>query len=128
MNQTLWVPGKLPNLNDMIAAAKGARGRGYLYSKMKKEWTSTVSLLAKAAGLTTHTGPVRVHFVYHEETKRRDLDGVSGGARKLILDGLVDAGVLPNDGPKHVVGLVDEVVYGAGKPGVLVVIEPVEVT
>jgi hypothetical protein len=102
---TLWVPGPLPGLNELIAAAKGSGGRGMGYAKLKRQWTDTVFALARCARIHK-PGPfersVLLTFDWVEQDKRRDPDNVAAGGRKLILDGLVKAGVLSGDGWKHV--------------------------
>lgn len=95
--QRLWVPGRMPGLNEVIAAAKGMGGRGHAYAKMKREWRETIWALCKAARLRPMKR-VRLAFLWVEKDKRRDPDNVSSAGRKLILDGLVKAGVLPGDG------------------------------
>lgn len=98
---TLWVPGPLPGLNELIAAAKGAGGTGRAYSQLKRQWTDTVWALARSAKLHK-PGPVEsavtIGFEWVERDRRRDPDNVAAGGRKLVLDGLVKAGVLAGDG------------------------------
>lgn len=115
---TLFVPGPLPGLNELIAAAKGRGGRGFAYAKLKRSWTDTVILLARAAKLQP-VQRVRLSFRWQERNRRRDPDNVAAGGRKLILDGLVKAGVLPGDGWECVAGWDDEFTVAA-RPGVLV--------
>jgi len=119
MTQTFFVPGPLPGMNEIVAAAKGNGGRGYMYSKMKAEWNTIVCLHAKAAKLTAATGPVTVDFYWYEPSARRDRDNVAA-AKKFVLDGLVTAGVLPGDGPKVVVGFSDKFGCDKARPGVWV--------
>ncbi len=106
----LWIPGPLPGLNELIAAAKGSGGRGMAYAKLKRQWTDTVWALARNAGIHK-PGPfeqrVFIDWTWLERDKRRDPDNVAAGGRKLILDGLVKAGVLAGDGWKHVAGWTD---------------------
>lgn len=126
MTATLWVSGPLPGMNELVAAAKGAGGRGYLYAVMKREWTDAVCMLAKAARLPKFTC-VLMHFQWREKGRRRDPDNIAAGGRKLVLDGLVKAGVLPGDGWKHVASWTDSFITPPGGPyGVLVTLEQVE--
>lgn len=62
-------------------------------------------------------------FEWREPNKKRDLDNVAA-AKKLVIDGLVTAGVLHGDGWKHLHGFRD---YFEVNPdaGVLVTIEVV---
>lgn len=103
---TLWIPGPLPGMNELIEAAKGARGRGHRYSRLKLVWNDTIVLLARAARIPTMK---RAHLAFRwlERDKRRDPDNIAGGGRKIVLDGLVTAGVLENDGWAQVAGWTD---------------------
>lgn len=123
--QRLWIPGPLPGLNQLISAAKGAGGRGIAYARLKRRWTDTVILLARAAKLQPIDGPVRLMFLWVEASKRRDPDNVAAGGRKLILDGLVAAKVLPNDGWAQVESWSDTFAVSP-KPGVSVSLRAVE--
>lgn len=104
---TLWVPGPLPGMNELIAAAKGAGGRGAGYSRLKRQWLDVVFCLAKAAKLPAFPGRVVITWEWLEKDKRRDPDNIAAGGRKLILDGLVAAGVLKGDGWKYVQSWTD---------------------
>jgi hypothetical protein len=121
---TLWVPGKLPGLNEMIAAAKGSGGRGVAYARLKGQWTETVWALAKRDRLP-YFARASMAFEWREENRRRDPDNVAAGGRKLILDGLVQARVLPGDGWAVIARWTDRFEV-AGFPGVLVTITEVE--
>ena len=120
MRQELWIPGPLPGMNETIAAAKGFGGRGYGYSKIKHRWTEAVQLLAKAAQLKP-VSSARFSFVWRERKRSRDPDNFTA-ARKFVLDGLVAAGVIPDDGWAEVLGFSDAWTVSR-QPGVLVTIE-----
>ena len=124
MTQELWIPGPLPSLNELIGAAKGAGGTGRAYAALKRLWGETVWAYAKKAKLTKADSPAHISFVWREKNKRRDLDNISGGGQKLILDGLVKAGVLENDGWEHVFSIEHRFQVDAKNPGVLVHISP----
>ena len=97
MTRTLTIPGRLPGLNDIIDAARRSR---YESAAMKKENTEMVAWIAKAARLP-HMERIDVAFHWYEPDKRRDKDNISGG-QKFILDGLVKAGIIQNDGWKQI--------------------------
>jgi len=127
---TLWIPGQLPGLNELIAAAKGAGGRGARYAKLKRTYTELVLAYAQNAGIhrpCPFERPVVLSFDWIEKDRRRDPDNVAAGGRKLILDGLVIAGVIKGDGWRWIRSwydrwqVADEVVSGKG-PGVGVTI------
>lgn len=112
---SFWVSGPLPGMNEIIAAAKGFKGRGFGYAKMKREWTDAVQMLATVARLPA-VKRARFTFRWVEKDRRRNPDNVAS-AKKLILDGLVKARVLANDGWSEVAGWTDTFEVGA-KPGV----------
>lgn len=122
VTQELWIAGPLPSLNELIDAAKGHGGRGYGYSKLKREWGTLVWGLAKAARLKPVASAV-LTFEWRERDRRRDPDNVSSAGRKLILDGLVKAGVLSGDGWTGVRAFSDVWLVDPHAPGVLVRID-----
>ena len=117
----LWIPGPLPGENEIIAAAKGFGGRGYGYAKIKKQWTAAAQ--SAAAGVPPLTR-ARFTFIWHEVAKRRNPDNIAAGV-KFVYDGLVAAGVLPNDGWNEIASWSNEFVVDKGSPGVEVVIDPI---
>ena len=108
-------------MNEIIKAAKGAGGTGRAYSRMKAKQTDAIAWAALAAKLPRFTVPVHIAFRFVEKDRRRDPDNVAAGARKMILDGLVLAGVLKGDGWAHVAGWTDTFEVG-DQPGVSVTI------
>lgn len=118
VTQSLWVPGKFPGMNEMIAAAKAGRGKSNAYSRMKAIFT------AKVAGRARDLAPVsraEIGFIWHEESMRRDPDNFIA-AQKFALDGLVAAKILPGDGWKHVTSITHSWIHAPGKPGVTIAI------
>lgn len=115
----LWIPRRAPNLNDLLRAKHNDNG----YSRLKRGWADTVALVALRRGPQPSLGPCSVHFELVEPDKRRDPDNIAAAASKLILDGLVKAGVLEGDGWAHIRGLSFS--WRVGKPaGVRVVLTP----
>lgn len=122
---TLWIPCPLPGLNELISAAKGSGGHGTAYAQLKRQWTEAVWALAKAARIDKpgpFERPVMIDFQWVERDRRRDPDNVAAGGRKLILDGLVAAGVLAGDGWRHIDGWWDRWTVDPARPGVGVTI------
>lgn len=122
MTVELWIPRRAPNLNDLIRA----HGRHHhAYDKLKKSWAELVELRC-ISSCTPMVGRCSVHFELVEENTRRDPDNIAAGTAKLVLDGLVKAGVLEGDGWKHVAGLSFS--WRVGNPaGVRVVLTEAEV-
>lgn len=61
--------------------------------------------------------PTHLAFDWHEPDRGRDCDNVSGSGRKLVIDALVEAGWLADDGPRFVAGFGDERFFYPGEPG-----------
>lgn len=89
------VDGELPTLNEIVEASKGHWGQ---YAKMKKKYTQ----LVKAAA---HNMPqvkyANFDITWYCKNRRKDKDNIMGG-QKFIFDGLVEAGIIENDGWKQV--------------------------
>lgn len=103
MTQELFIPVRLPSLNDFIGAMNRNR---FIGNKMKREYTELVSTYAKANRLGHFTEPITLEFQYTEPNNKRDGDNIVF-AKKFILDGLVEAGVLTDDNQKWVKGFSD---------------------
>jgi hypothetical protein len=125
MTQTLTIPSVMPGLNELLdlKARSGRRGRRGArfdrYAEAKASWGRSIALFARQQGLRPVTS-ARFRFVWTEETNRRDPDNIAAGGRKLILDGLVSAGILPNDGRRQVLGWEDHFITDRAQAGVLV--------
>lgn len=107
-------------MNELIAAAKGSGGRGAGYAKLKRQWTEAVWAYAKNQRVPAISGRVILEFTWHEIDRRRDPDNVAAGGRKLVLDGLVKAGVLGGDGWRYVQSWTDRFDIQPDRPGVAV--------
>lgn len=92
---TIIVPGELPAMNEILKAAKSNR---YKYSSMKRLHTNRVAYCARGSGTVDQAD---VTVIWHCKNRKKDKDNIEAGI-KFVLDGLVVAGVLPNDGWRHV--------------------------
>jgi Holliday junction resolvase RusA-like endonuclease len=95
--QELTIYGSFPSLNKVISTAKNHWSQ---YAKLKKELTLSVAVQAMGAGLKP-VDKAMVSFSWFLKDKRMDVDNVSHG-QKYILDGLVEAHIIPTDGQKHI--------------------------
>ena len=103
---TCEIPMKLPSLNEYIRVC---RSNPFQASKFKKDLESDIVFyLAK---LPRFENPVKIHFHWVEENKRRDYDNVAY-AKKHILDAMVKAGKLKDDNRKCVYAFTDTFDYG----------------
>lgn len=115
--QIFNLDGQLPGLNDLLAAAKAGRGRSNQYARVKRAETDRIAWLVRAARLRP-VPSVRMTFAWRELARRRDPDNFCAGGRKLILDALVKAGVLKNDGWGQVLSWSDTWTVDLRRPGV----------
>ena len=115
--QVFFVPGPLPGLNEIIAAgkqlipwlSKGKR-RVYELTILKKKWDEKVTRAAMLHRIKPMES-VDIRLVWIEHNRKRDKDNVMAG-KKFVLDGLVKAGILKNDGWKQVGGFTESVILG----------------
>ncbi len=113
---------RLPSLNEYTEACRTNR---YIGAKLKENteiniWADIKQQLKN----TKITSPVKIHFTWIEENKKRDLDNICF-AKKFILDALVKSNVLKNDTQNYVIGFSDSFLYDK-KSKVVVEIEEIE--
>lgn len=103
--KALTIKGRLPGLNEYIAACNSAYAEG---NRMKQESVDLVMwhILSQMRGVR-FTKPVFIMFTYYEPNKRRDHDNVSSFARKAIQDALVKCSTIKDDGWGYVTGHMD---------------------
>jgi Holliday junction resolvase RusA-like endonuclease len=93
------IPGEFTSLNEYINAE---RGNKFHAAKIKDNETYRVWL--ECVNLPTiREFPVTLLFDWYTKDSRKDADNIDF-AKKFILDGLVRAGVLPDDSRKYVIG------------------------
>ncbi len=110
-----FIPGPLPGRNEQEAAARTNR---YAAASMKKKWTQHCAHVF--AGTGAHFDRIKVCFTWIAKDRRMDPDNVSCGGKKFIMDGLVMAGIIKNDGWKNVSGFTDHFHVDKRNPGVIV--------
>lgn len=113
MKNSFIINGRLPSLNDYILECRKHAIKG---GKFKREWQNVVcyeiTLAKQQNRLRAVNKPVIVHFYYEMSDRRRDLDNVSSFAKKVILDALVEMGILKNDTQQYVRGFTDTFYHG----------------
>lgn len=124
MEYLLTIPGKLPGLNDYIAAERANRHKG---AKMKADSGNIVAVAIRQCmrGLRIEK-PVFMEYLWVEQNRRRDKDNISSFGRKVIQDSLVNTGVLKDDGWKHVVGFSDRFEVDKSNPRIEVLIKEIK--
>ena len=117
----LTIPGLLPGLNEYINAE---RTNKYAAATMKKQCEAVV--MAEARRQLKHIKlktPVIMRYKWVEPNKRRDKSNISGYGRKVIEDGLIKAGIIPNDGWNEIESFSDEFTVDKHNPRVEVEIK-----
>jgi len=99
------IPLKLPSLNDYT---KMCRADGRYANKIKQNLEQQIGLYL--IQLPRFENPVKIHFIWVESNKRRDLDNICF-AKKFILDAMVKYGKLKDDNRKCVIGFTDSFKY-----------------
>lgn len=89
------IPGELPDLNMIIDESKKHWTK---YRDMKQVETEKVAWIAKKL---PKMGKIDLKITWYCKDKRKDKDNILVGI-KFILDGLVEAGIIKNDGWKEV--------------------------
>lgn len=112
------VPGELPAMNEIIKAAKSSP---YVYSRLKKDNTNTIAWLSKNK---PNMRRIWLNITYVCANRKKDPDNIAV-AKKFILDGLVAAGVIPNDGWNEIAGWKEDFEVDKKDPRIEIVIEEV---
>ncbi len=111
----ITIQGELTDLNKYIKALNSHR---YAGSKIKKEETERVYWECKQQKIKPVTKfPVKIHYNWYSPNARKDTDNVAF-AKKFCADGLVMAGVLPDDSRKYVNGHSDDFFIDKNNPRV----------
>lgn len=99
------IPMKFPSLNEFISKSKIQRGSWNAGNKMKQDFQQ--QLYYYLCKLPAFKKPIKIHFIWLEVNKRRDLDNISAVGRKFILDTMQLCKKIKNDNLNYVVGLSD---------------------
>ena len=127
MIQTLVIHGTLPGLNQLLEANRyrGPAGRHKQrwngYANMKRQWGDAIYW--QAVQELKPMKAAHLHYIWIEKDRRRDPDGFTAGGRKIILDSLVRAGILPDDSMKYILSQSDVWEVDAARAGVIVRLE-----
>lgn len=93
------VEGKLPGINEIVSASRTNR---YKANAEKKQAQLRVCQAIGNRKRLSCSVPVVVSVTYYEPNNRRDVDNITGGGNKVILDALVEMGVIIDDSRKWV--------------------------
>jgi len=118
----LTIPGQLPGLNQYIDAERGGGGKYRADAMKKRAQKSIIAAAKRQLHGVRFTSPVAMHYTWYEPNRKRDKDNIAF-AKKFVQDALVVAGVLENDGWRHIEGFTDNFAVDAKNPRVEVTIE-----
>ena len=121
MNEKLIIHGELPGLNEIIEMSKIHWGE---YAKEKRILTYEIALLAKTQ-IKRKYQKIDLAFYWYCKNRRRDKDNIIAGQR-FVIDGLVQAGVIENDGWEQIGNIFHFFEVDAKNPRVEVIIKEVE--
>lgn len=97
---------KFPSFNQYV---NECRKNKYAGGKMKKNIENDIMWYINK--IPKFKNPIKIHFCWIEENKRRDLDNICY-AKKFILDSMVKAGKLKDDNRNYVTAFTDTFEYG----------------
>jgi len=95
----LTFPGEYTTLNEYTYANRGGWGHA-----LKKDETERIAWEAKHYEPITEKSVFK--FTWYRKNRRTDPDNIAF-SKKVILDGLQEAGIIENDGWKHIAGFHD---------------------
>lgn len=121
----LLIEGELTALNEFVNAERRNR---YIAAKIKRDETGYCQDVAEKSDLKLQETdfPCALIITWYVKNKRKDADNIAF-AKKFILDGLVEAGVLPNDNRKYVQGFTDIVKEDKERQRIEITFVPIEV-
>lgn len=111
----VFIPGRLPGLNEVIDANRRNRYKG---ATLKKRATETVCVALRGNFVPLDDGPYDFVLTWVEPNRKRDPDNIAS-AVKFVLDGMIMRGILTNDGWSQVRSITHRF-NGGGERGVVV--------
>ena len=88
-----------------------------------KVGTHRVGAVASVGKVLAQTPPVRLRVNGHMPNMKRDPDNLRGVATKDVLDGLVKAGIIPDDSPRYIHSFEDVFVLDRDNPRIVIDLE-----
>lgn len=101
MKIKIIIPGELPDLNNEINAAKAHWAN---YASHKDYWTNYIAQVIREQKIPVLKTPIKPKYIWYTKDLRKDTDNISATGRKYILDGMKQAGIIPNDSRRYVSG------------------------
>ena len=118
----ITIYGSFPGLNEFIDANRTGRGKWQKGNDMKQRDQKAIMLQLPRIRLS---GPIFIKCIFYCKDRRKDPDNISGYFHKILLDAMVERGMIPDDGWKHVKGFRDDFKIDRRMPRVEVEIEEI---
>ena len=99
----LVIPGELPSLNEIIALSKKGTRNYQPYNQLKQQFNTLIVYQCKKQLNRLKFERISLGITWYCKNKKQDKDNIATGL-KFILDGLVNAGIIENDGWKQIDG------------------------
>ena len=109
-----FIEGEFPTLNQYISAERSSKFRA---ADLKKVFTQVTQYSVEGEDPVDLRFPCCASFVWYRANLMTDLDNISFG-QKFVLDGLVNAGIIPDDNLKHIIEIRHKVVLRPDNTGV----------
>lgn len=146
IHNAFFVPGKVPSLNELLDArgrsaprvasiimkhlpkkGKAPGIRFDAYNDIKQDWK--VRTIGAIGAPFVRVKQAYFGYLIIENEQRRDPSNICASAIKFIEDGIVEAGVMPNDGWDNVLGIrVHWIHRKKHRPGIYVVMSDTKLT
>ena len=120
-NLTIW--GRYPSLNEYIRALKNNKHVGDAMKSDSQE--AIIADIFSQRKRFRIDNPIKIHYLFLEPNKKRDMDNISGYFHKVFQDALVQAGIIVNDGWSYVRGYSDDFGVDHKRPRIEIVLEEV---
>ena len=99
----LIIPGELPTLNEIIALAKKGKGVYQPYNDVKQKFNTLIVYECKKQLKGIKFARIFLNITWYYKNKKQDPDNIAVG-QKILLDGMVHAEIIENDGWKQIKG------------------------
>lgn len=116
------IDGELTDLNKFINAQRANRFGG---AKVKKDNTLKCARAFAPIKSKKLKLPITLHITWYCKDKRKDKDNVAFG-KKFLLDGMIESGLLANDGWGEIAGFTDSFEIDKENPRIEVELEESE--
>ena len=110
------VPGRFPSLNEYTSANRNGYHTG---DRMKHVNTQRVKACCMGLPPVAKGFPRTVRITWYEFNRRRDIDNITYAA-KFILDGMKEAGIIPDDSQRYIDAIENRVKVDKANPRVVV--------